>query len=94
MGKMDNNLFSLKILVSKTELKMLCYIDLHYFLYYRLDSTVAYQEIKVVRFLGLFHLCLFLNYVSQTTKSNLLRYYYQIRSTGFPKQKINFLPLR
>ena len=33
--------------------------------------AVACKEIKVVRFRGSFYLCLFLNYVKQTTKSNL-----------------------
>ena len=56
--------------------------------------TVAYQETGVVRFVCLFHLCLFLNYVSKTTKSNLSKNYYRIQSTGFPKQKTNFLPPR
>ena len=54
--------------------------------------TVACQEIEVLRSLGSFHLCLFLNYVNQTTKSDLSKIHYQIRSMGFPKQKTNFLP--
>ena len=37
--------------------------------------TVACQEIEVVKFLGLFHLCLFLTYIYQTTKSNLSKSY-------------------
>ena len=53
--------------------------------------TVACQETEVVKFLGSFHLCLFLNYVNQTTKSNLSKIYHQIRS---PKQTTNFLQPR
>ena len=53
--------------------------------------TVACQETEVVRFLGSFHLCLFLNYFNQTTKSNLSKNYYQIWS---PKQKTNFIQPR
>ena len=54
--------------------------------------TVECQDIKVVRFLGWLHLCLFLNYVNQTTKRNLSKNHYQLRSTGFPQQKTNFWP--
>ena len=45
--------------------------------------TAACQRIEVERFLGSFHLCLFLTYVNQTTKSNLSKNYYQILGTGF-----------
>ena len=79
----DNYSFNLKFTVSKTGLKMLCHVALIYTIYCITDMifTVACQEIEVVRFLGSFHLCLFLNYVNQETKSNLSKNYYQIRST-------------
>ena len=51
----------------------------------------ALFKLWVLRFLGSLHLCLFYSYVNQTTKSNLSKNYYQIRSTGFPIQKTNFL---
>ena len=54
--------------------------------------TVTCQEIEAVKFLALFHLCLCLNYVNQTTKSNLSKNYYQTRIPGFPKENTNFLP--
>ena len=74
MGKvMDNYLFSLKFTVSKTRLKMLCHVALTCTIYCITDMicTVACHEIEVVMLLGSLHLCLFLNYVSQTTKGNL-----------------------
>ena len=91
---MDNYLFNRKFTVSKTGLNMLCHVALICNIYSVTDiiCTVACQEIDVVRFLCSFHLCLFLNYVSQTIKSILSKNYHQIRSTGFPKQKTNFLP--
>ena len=61
----DNYLFKLKLTASKTRLKMLRHAALI------MICTGVCHEIEVVRFLGLFHLCLFLNYVNQTTKSNL-----------------------
>ena len=87
---MDSYLFNRKFTVSKTGLKMLCHIALICTIFYITDMicTVACQEIKVVRFLGSFYLCLFLNYVNQTTKSNLSKNYYQTRST---KTKDKFL---
>ena len=93
---MDNYLLNLKFTVSKAGLKILCHVALICAIFCIADMicTVACQEIEVVRFLGLFHLFLFLNYVNQTTKSNLSKNYYQIRSTEFPKQKTNFLPPR
>ena len=93
---MDNYSFNLKFTVPKTELTILCHVALICSIYCITDMiyTVAFQETEVVRFLGSFHLCLFLNYVNQITKSNLLKNYYQIRSTGFPKQKTNFLSPR
>ena len=93
---MDKCLFNLKFTVPKTELKILFHVALICTIYCitNIICTVACQEIEVVRFLGSFHLCLFLNYVKQITKSNLSKTYYQIRSTGFPKQKTNFLPPR
>ena len=93
---MDNYLFNLKLTVSKTELKMFCRVALTCTIYCITDMicTVACHEIEVVRFLSSFHLCLILNYANQTTKSNLSKKYYQIRSTGFPKQKTNFLSPR
>ena len=92
----DNYLFNLKFTVSKTELKMLCHVSLICTIYCITDTicTAACRKIEVVRFLGSFHLCIFLNYVNETTKSNLSKNHYQIRSTGFPKQKTNFLPPR
>ena len=45
--------------------------------------TVPCQEIEMVRFLGSFHLCLFLNYVNQTTKSNLSNSECGISKTNF-----------
>ena len=83
----DNYLFNLKFTVSKTELKMLCHAALICTIYCITDMicTLACQGIELVRFLGSFHLCLFLNYVKQTSKSSLSKTYYQIRSTGFPK---------
>ena len=93
---MDNYLTNLKFTVSKTTLKILCHITLVCTIYCitNMICTVACQEIEVVRFLGSSHPGLFLNYVNQTTKSNFSKNYYQIRSTGFPKQKTNFLPPR
>ena len=92
----DNYLFNPKFTVSKTALKILCHVALICTIYCitYMICTVACQEIEVVMFLGSFHLCLFLNFVNQTTKSNLSEHYYQIWSTGFPKQKTNFLPPR
>ena len=89
---MDNYLFNLKFTVSKTALKI-CHVVLICTIYFITDMmcTVASQEIEVVRFLDWFHLCLFLNYSNQTTKDNLSKNYYQIQSTGFLKQKTNFL---
>ena len=93
---MDNYLFNLKFTVSKTELKMLCHVALICTIYRITDMiyTVACQKIEMVRFLRSFHLFLFLKYVNQTAKSSLLKNYYQIPSTGFPKQKTIFLPPR
>ena len=63
---------------------MLYWIDLYYLLYYRYGlHCLACQKIEVEKFLGSFHLCLFLTYVNQTTKSNLSKNYYQILGTGF-----------
>ena len=45
--------------------------------------TVPCQEIEMVRFLGSFHLCLLLNYVNQTTKSNLSNSKCGISKTNF-----------
>ena len=69
---MANYLFNLKLTMSKTELKMLFHFALISTIYCMTDviCTVACQEIKVVRFLGSFYLCLFLDHVNQTTKSN------------------------
>ena len=90
---MDNYLFNLKFIVSKTGLKTLCHVASISTIQFITDMicTVACQETEVVRFLGSFHLCLFLNYFNQTTKSNLSKNYYQIWS---PKQKTNFLQPR
>ena len=71
-GKSINNyLFNRKLTVSKTGLKMLCHVELICTLYCITDMTctVACQEIKVMRFLGSFHLCLVLSYANQTTKA-------------------------
>ena len=56
----NNYLFNGKLTVSKTGLKMLRHVELIYTLYCITDMTctVACQEIKVMRFLGSFHLCL------------------------------------
>ena len=64
-----------------------CHVALICTTYYitNMICTVACQEIEVVRFLGSLHLCLFFNYVSQTTRSNLSKNYYQIWSTEFSK---------
>ena len=69
---MDNFLFNLKFTVLKSGLKMLCQVALICTIYCITDMicTVACQDIEVVRFLGSFHLCLFLNYVNQTAKTN------------------------
>ena len=89
----DNYLFNLKLTVNnRIKNVMSCCIDLHYLLH--VISTVACQEIEVVRFIGCFHLYLFLSYVNKNTRSNLSKTYYQIRSTRFPKEKANFLPPR
>ena len=74
----DNHLFNLKFTVSKSGLKMLCHVALICTIYCINDMlcTVACQEIEVVRFLCSLHLCLFLNYVNQTTKSKLSKGYY------------------
>ena len=89
---MDNCIFNLKFTVSKTRLKMLCHVALICTIHSIIDTIciVAYQEIEVVMFLGSSHRCLLLNYVNQATKGNLSKHYYQLRSTGFPKQKTNF----
>ena len=50
---------------------MSCCIDLHSFCITDMICTFVCQEIEVVMFLGSFQLCLFVNYVNQTTKSNL-----------------------
>ena len=71
-GKIINNyLFNRKLTVSKTGLKMLCHVELICTLYCITDMTctVACQEIKVIRFLVSFHLCLVLSYANQTTKA-------------------------
>ena len=73
---------------------MSCCIDLHYLMYYRNDLHCGMSGDWSAEVFGSFHLCLFLSYVNQTTKSNLSKNYYQIQSTGFPKQKTNFLPSR
>ena len=90
---MDNYLRNLKITVSKTRLKMLCHVALICTIYCMTDMiyAVACKEIKVVRFRGSFYLCLFLNYVKQTTKSNLAKNYYQIRRRDFQENAI-FIP--
>ena len=69
----DDYLFNQKFAVPKTGLKILCHVALICTIYCVTDMicTVASQEIEVVRFLGSFHLYLFLNYFSQTTKSNV-----------------------
>ena len=68
---MENYLFNRKFIASKTGLKMLCHVALICTIYCITDMicTVACQEIEVVRFLGSFHLCLFLSYVNQTTEN-------------------------
>ena len=87
---MDHYLFNLKFTVSKTGLKTLYHVALIFTIYCITDmtGTVECQEIKVVWFLGSFHVYLFLNYVNQTTKRKkellLIKNYNQIRSTGFP----------
>ena len=81
---------------------MSCYIGLHYSLYYR-DDSHALWHVRRFKWWGFYGL--FLNYVNQTTKSNLSPINYQkicvnknvlrkplIRSSGFPKSKTNFLP--
>ena len=72
---MDNYLRNLKITVSKTRLKMLCHVALICTIYCitNMIYTVACKEIKLVRFRGSLHFCLFLNYVNQTTKNNLAK---------------------
>ena len=69
----DNYLINLKFTVSKAGLKILCHVALICTIFCITDliCSVACQEIEAVRFLGWFHICLFLNYLSQTTKSNL-----------------------
>ena len=71
---------------------MLCHIALICTIYCITDMicTVACQKIEVERFLSSFHLCLFLNYVNHTTKSNLSKNYKRIRRTGFQKPKEKF----
>ena len=74
---MDNYLFNLKFTISKTGLKMLCHValictiycitDITIYCITDMNCTIECQEIEVVRFLGLFHLCLFLSYVNQST---------------------------
>ena len=86
----------------RTNNVMSCYIGLHYSLYYR-DDSHALWHVRRFKWWGFYGL--FLNYVNQTTKSNLSPINYQkicvnknvlrkplIRSSGFPKSKTNFLP--
>ena len=72
---------------------MLCHVALICTIYCMTDMiyAVACKDIKVVRFRGSFYLCLFLNYVKQTTKSNLAKNYYQIRRRDFQENAI-FIP--
>ena len=93
---MDNCLFNLKLTVAKTELKMLCDVALIWTINCIADviSTVVCQVNEVVRFLSSFHVCLFLSYINQTIKSNLLKTYQILGGTGFSKQNKNFLSPR
>ena len=65
---MDNYLFNLKFIVSKTGLKMLCHVALICTIYCitGMICTVTCLEIEVVRLLGSFHRFLFLSYANQT----------------------------
>ena len=83
---MNNYLLNLKFKVSKKGLKMLFHDASIRTIYCIIDiiCNVTCQETEVVRFLGSFPLYIFLN----------SRSHYQIRSTGFPKQKTSFLPPR
>ena len=89
---MDNCLFNLKLTVAKTELKMLCDVALIWTINCIADviSTVVCQVNEVVRFLSSFHVCLFLSYINQTTKSNLLKTS-NSRGYGIFKTKQKFL---
>ena len=90
---MDNYLFNLKLTVAKTELKMLCDVALIWTINCITDviCTVACQVNEVVRFLSSFHFCLFLNYINQTTKSNLLKTYQILGVRDFQnKTKISY----
>ena len=85
---MDNYLCNLKLTVSKTRLKMLCHVALICTIYCMTDMiyAVVCKEINVVRFRGSFYLCLFLNYVKQTTKSNLEKKLLSNSEAGFPRK--------
>ena len=85
-------IYSIKNSVSKTGLKILCHVTLICTIYFITDMicTVACQEIEVVRFLGSFHHCLFLNYDNQTTKQ-FIKKLLSNSEYGISKTKDKFL---
>ena len=88
---MDNYLLSLKLSVSKTGLKNVCHVALICTIYCVTHAicAVVCQEIEVVRFLALSHLCIF-QLLQTDTKSNLLKDYYEIRKMGFCSTFVSF----
>ena len=56
--------------------------------------TVTCQEIEVMRFLSLFHLCLFLSHINQATKKQFIKKLLSNSKYGISNTKGKFLPHR
>ena len=56
-----------------------------------MTCTEACQEIQVVRLLGSFYLCLFLNYVKQTKKKTIIKKLLSTSEYGIFKTKDKFI---
>ena len=91
---MGNYLFNLKFTVSKIGY-LICNVMSHWFVLFTvLPLWLALKHVRRFKWWGCLvrSTCLFLNYVKQTKKKQLSKNYYQLRSTGFSKQKTNLLP--